>query len=115
MAAVRVRRVVLVAPMAVRVRTSPAASARIRPTHIASTPSAISAPAAVATVLIVASEAWVFLDSMTRPDLAAASRAAAICAAGSGRADSTIQPDWIWVQCQWRSPFRVISEVGSEP
>ena len=100
--------------MAVSVRTSPAASARIKPTHIASTPSAISAPAAVAAVLIVVSEAWVFLDSMTRPDLAAASRADAICAASSGRVEVTIQPDWILVQCQWRSPFRVTSEVGSE-
>ena len=43
--------------MAVSVRTSPAASVRISPTAIASTPSAISAPAAAAAALIVPSEA----------------------------------------------------------
>jgi hypothetical protein len=53
----------------VSVRTSPAASVRIRPTAIASTPRAISAPATVTTVLIVPSAAWLFLDSMTRPAL----------------------------------------------
>src|SRR5579863_5947979 len=100
--------------MAVSVRTSPAASARIRPTAIASTPRAISAPAAVATVLIVASDSWVFLDSMVRPDLAAVSRAAAICAGDTGRADWIIQPDWIWIQCSRRRPFGVIREVGAE-
>ena len=57
-AAVSVRRVVLVAPVAVRVRRSPAASVRISPTVIARTPRASSAPAAVAAALIVASEAW---------------------------------------------------------
>ena len=58
----------------------------------------MSAPAAVAAALIVASEAWLFLDSMTRPALAAASCATASCAADKGCADSISQPDCICVQ-----------------
>ncbi len=105
---------VLVAPAAVRVRRSRAASVRISPTVIASTPRASSAPAAVAAALMVASDAWAFLVSMIRPALAATSRAAASCAAVKGWQDSTSQPDCICVQCCRRRPLRVMSEVGAE-
>jgi hypothetical protein len=47
-AAVIVRRVVLLAPVAVSVRRSRAVSLRIRPTEAASTPNAITMPSAVA-------------------------------------------------------------------
>src|SRR5262249_48034772 len=112
--AVRVRRVVLVAPVAVRVRRSPAASVRISPTVRARTPRASSAPAAVAAALMVASDAWVFLASMTRPALAAASRASASWVAVSGWLELMSQPDCICLQWRRCRPVQVMNEVGSE-
>ena len=70
-AAVMVRRVVLLAPVAARVRRSLAASLRIRPTLMARMPSASRIPKTVAQLMIVDEAGMLFLVSMVRPAAAA--------------------------------------------
>ena len=68
-AAVSIRRVAPVAPAAVSVRISLAASLRIKPTVIASTPRASSMPIAIAAERSVSSPPCLSRASMVNPDL----------------------------------------------
>jgi len=114
-AAVIVRRVRLLAPVAVNVRMSRPASLRMRPTVIASTPNATRIPAAVDQLRSGANDLGAERVSMTNPDDAAARRAASFCA--DVRADGA----WISHACgvadkpRVRIAFGVISTAGSEP
>src|SRR6266542_3553472 len=114
-AAVSVRRILLVAPVAVRVRRSPALSLRISPTVIARIASARRAPAAVAIAIGFAYEGLARWTSIVRPALAARSRAAVICLLVNGRLDSISQPDGICFQPWRRRPSRVMNEDGARP
>jgi hypothetical protein len=91
-AAVRVRRVALPAPVAARVRRSLAVSLRIRPTLMARMPSASAMPNTVAQLRISADEGALFLVSMVMPAAAAVSRTCLICAAVGGCGDWISQP-----------------------
>ena len=83
-APVMLRRVVLLAPVAARVRRSLAVSLRIRPTVIPSTPRARRTPAAVDQFRNGAEEFCAFLVSTYRPTEAAAFWAVRIWAGVSG-------------------------------
>ena len=111
-AAVRVRRVLPVAPVAVRVRRSPAASPRISPTVMARTPRASSSPAAVAPERMAVSWVWWSLVSTVMPASAATWRARATWAPVSGARASTSQPAGRGCHPCRRRPSRVTSEVG---
>jgi hypothetical protein len=114
-AAVSVRRILFVAPVAVRVRRSPALSLRISPTVMARIASARRAPAAVAMAIGFAYDALSRRASIVRPARAASSRAAAICSLVNGRLDSTSQPDGICFQPWRRRPSTVTNEAGAWP
>src|ERR1039457_52244 len=82
--AVRVRRVMPLAPVAVRVRRSLAVSLRMRPTLMARMASARAIPKTVAQLMISAEEGALDLVSMVRPAAAAGSLALLIWAAVGG-------------------------------
>ena len=85
MAAVSVRRTLPVAPVAVRVRRSPAPSLRISPTVMARIASARRAPAPVAMAMARRRRCASRCVSIVRPASAASSRAAATCSVVRGR------------------------------
>ena len=82
--ALMLRRVDDVAPVAVRVRISPADSLRMRPTVIARITSASSMPAAIAALPKLASLAWLSRLSISTPYCVAMTRAAFSWLADSG-------------------------------
>ncbi len=106
--AVRLRRVVPLAPVAARVRRSLAASLRIRPTLMARMASARAMPNTVAQSTIVAEVGMLFLVSMVMFAAAAASLALWICALVSGLAVWISQPATVpgrsaGAACGWRA------------
>ena len=114
-AAVSIRRVALVAPVAVRVRRSPTVSPRIRPTVIASTPRVKSMPIATVAERNVVKPPWLSRDSIVKPESAATSRASASCREVSGSLDSISQrPDGPTTQPRWRMPSGVIKDPGRD-
>ncbi len=92
MAPVIVRRVVLVAPVAASVRSSLAVSLRMRPTVMASTPSATRRPTAVAPLRSSAFEVCRFRVSMVNPAAAAVRWAELTRAESSGERVCMNQP-----------------------
>ena len=91
------------------------ASLRMRPTVIASTPSATRIPAAVDQLRSGASDFGAERVSMTSPAEAAARRAASICAAVNADGARNSQPLGIAANPSACKPYGVISTVGSEP
>ena len=88
----RLRLVVLLAPVAVSVRRSPAASLRMRLTLMANTPRASAIPNTVAQLMMSDEDGASFFDSTVIPDAAATCRASSICAAVNGLDDWSSQP-----------------------
>ena len=103
-APVIVRRVQLLAPVAVNVRRSRPVSLRMRPTVIASTPSATRMPAAVDQLRSGDNDFGAERVSITNPADAAARRAAAICAVVNALGARNSQPSGIALNPNVRMP-----------
>ncbi len=108
------RRVVLLAPVAARVRRSLAASLRIRPTLMARMPSASRIPKTVAQLMIVDEAGMLFLVSMVRPAAAAVSLALVICAAVGGCGVWMSQPEMPVCRPSWWIACSVITVLGAD-
>ena len=112
------RRVRRDAPIAASVRRSLALSLRIRPTDMASTPSAISIPAAVAPLLICENPSSPDLVSSVPPAAATAERVELIWTAVSGSGVCTSQPlssivaCRAWTACMVRTRVRRRGPAG---
>src|SRR5580693_5410339 len=97
-AAVIIRRVLALAPVAVSVRRSRAVSLRIRPTDMASTPNAITMPSAVTPSVISPRLSEPDFVSTVNPKASASCLAVSICAAVSGPGVWMSQPSRLRVR-----------------
>src|SRR5262249_59353317 len=112
--AVSARRFQLLAPVAVRVRSSLAVSLRMRPTVMARMPSARTMPKTVAQLMISDDDGMLDLVSTVMPFAAAATRALVICPAVGGFGLWMSQPSGTVCRPRARMACSVITVLGAD-